>query len=70
MVFISDLSETQEPLLWRNRISRHEEVEGKEEYQVRISNSFALLENVDDDVNINMAWETIRENITFQRKRV
>jgi hypothetical protein len=37
------------------------EVEGKEQYQVEISNRFAALENLDDDVDINRAWETIRE---------
>jgi hypothetical protein len=39
------------------------EVEGKEHYQVEISNRFTALENLDDDVDINRAWETIRENI-------
>jgi hypothetical protein len=34
-------------------------VEGKEQYQVKISNKFAALENLDDDVDINRAWETI-----------
>jgi hypothetical protein len=34
------------------------EVEGKEEYRVGISNRFAALENVDVEVD----WETIREN--------
>jgi hypothetical protein len=39
-------------------------VEVKEQYQVRISNRFAALENLDedddDDVNISRAWEGIR----------
>jgi hypothetical protein len=34
-------------------------VEVKEQYQVKISNRFAPLENLYDDV----AWESIRENI-------
>jgi hypothetical protein len=39
------------------------ELEGKEQYRVEISNRFAALENLDAEVNINRAWETIRENI-------
>jgi hypothetical protein len=35
----------------------------KEEYQIKISNRFAALENLDDNVDINRAWENIRENI-------
>jgi hypothetical protein len=38
-------------------------VEGKEQYRVEISNRFAALENLDDDVDIDRACETIRENI-------
>jgi hypothetical protein len=39
------------------------EVEGNEQYHVEISNRFAALENLDAEVDINRAWETIRENI-------
>jgi hypothetical protein len=35
-------------------------VEGKEQYCVEISNRFAALENLDTEVDINRAWETIR----------
>jgi hypothetical protein len=35
----------------------------KERYQVKISNRLAALENVDDNVGINRAWESITENI-------
>jgi hypothetical protein len=38
-------------------------VEIKGQYQVKISNSFAALENLNDNVDINRAWENIRENI-------
>jgi hypothetical protein len=31
-----------------------------EKYQVEISNRFAALENLDESVNINSAWENIR----------
>jgi hypothetical protein len=37
--------------------------EGKEQYWVEISNGFEALENLDDDVDIKRAWETIRKNI-------
>ncbi|PNF33796.1 hypothetical protein B7P43_G10228 [Cryptotermes secundus] len=39
------------------------EVEGKEQYCVEISNRFAALENLDTKVDVNKAWESIRENI-------
>jgi hypothetical protein len=35
----------------------------KEQNQVKMSNRFAALENLDDDVDINRAWESIRENM-------
>jgi hypothetical protein len=34
------------------------EVEGKEQYRVEISNRFAALENLDTEVDVNKAWET------------
>jgi hypothetical protein len=39
------------------------EEEGKEQYQVKISNRFAALENSDDDVDIERTGETSRQNI-------
>jgi hypothetical protein len=41
---------------------------GKEQYPVEISYIFSSLESLDDDVDINRAWETIRENITNSAK--
>jgi hypothetical protein len=38
-------------------------VEIKEQYEVKIKNKFAALENLDDDVDVNRAWENIRENM-------
>jgi hypothetical protein len=43
-------------------------VEGKEQFRVEISNIFAALEDLDAEVEINCAWETIRENITISAK--
>jgi hypothetical protein len=39
--------------------------EVKEQIQVKISNRFAALENLDDDddMDISRAWKSIRENI-------
>jgi hypothetical protein len=38
-------------------------VEGNEQYRVEISNRFSALKNWDSEVDINRAWETIREYI-------
>jgi glycine betaine/choline ABC-type transport system substrate-binding protein len=35
----------------------------KEQYQVAIRNKFAALENLEDNGDINRAWDNIRENI-------
>jgi hypothetical protein len=43
---------------------------GKEQYWVETSNRFAAFENSDTEVDINRAWETIRENIKISDKRV
>jgi hypothetical protein len=44
------------------------EVEGKEQYRVEVSNRFAALEDLDTKVEINRAWQTIRENIKISAK--
>jgi uncharacterized FlaG/YvyC family protein len=44
------------------------EVEGKEQYHVEISNRLTTLENLDTVVDINRAWETIRGNIKISAK--
>jgi hypothetical protein len=44
----------------RLNLRKLNEVEGKEQYRVEISNRFAALENLDAEVYINRAWETIR----------
>jgi ABC-type hemin transport system ATPase subunit len=35
-------------------------VDGKEQHRVEISTRLATLENLDDEVDINAAWETVR----------
>jgi hypothetical protein len=42
--------------------------EGKEKYRVEILNRFPALENLDTEVDINIAWKTIRENIKILAK--
>jgi GTP cyclohydrolase FolE2 len=42
------------------------DVEAKEQYEVKISNRFAASENLaddDDGVDMNRSWESIRQNI-------
>jgi hypothetical protein len=52
----------------RFNLKKLNEVEGKEQYRVEISNRFAALENLDTEVNINRAWESIRETVKFSAK--
>jgi hypothetical protein len=44
-------------------------VEGKEQYRVEISHRFADLENLDTEVDISRARETIRKNIKISAKK-
>jgi hypothetical protein len=44
------------------------DVEGKEQYFVEVSNRFTALEDLDAEVEINSAWEMIRENINISAK--
>jgi DNA repair ATPase RecN len=44
------------------------DAEVKEQYQVKITNRFAALENFDDNVDMNRAWENIRENVKISAK--
>jgi hypothetical protein len=52
----------------RFNLKKLDEVEGKEQHRVEISNRSAALENLDNDVDIKRAWETIRENIKISAK--
>jgi hypothetical protein len=44
------------------------EAGGKEKYRVEAPNSFASLEDLGTDIEINTAWETITENIKISAK--
>jgi hypothetical protein len=46
----------------RFSLKKLNEVEDKEQYHVQISNRFSALENLDMQVDINRAWETVRES--------
>jgi hypothetical protein len=44
------------------------EAEGKEQYCVEVSNRSAALEDLDSEIEINSAWETIRVNVKMSFK--
>jgi hypothetical protein len=44
------------------------DAEVKEQYQVKITNRFADLRNFDENVDMNTAWESSRENIKVSAK--
>jgi hypothetical protein len=52
----------------RINLMKLNEVEGKEQYHVEVSNRFAALEDLDTEVEINSAWETIQKNIKISAK--
>jgi hypothetical protein len=54
--------------LERFDLKQLKEEEVKEQYQVTIKNKFAALENLDDNLDINRAWEAISENIIISAK--
>jgi hypothetical protein len=54
----------------RFRLQKLNEVEGKEQYRVEISNEFTALKNLDAYVDINNACETVRENITISARDI
>jgi hypothetical protein len=52
----------------RFNLRKLNDAEVKEQYQVKITNRFAALENFDENVDMNTAWEIIRENIKISAK--
>jgi hypothetical protein len=52
----------------RFSLKKLNEVEGKEQFRVEVSNRFAALEDLVAEVEINFAWEIIRENIKISAK--
>jgi hypothetical protein len=53
----------------RFNLKKLNKVEGKGQFRVEVSNRFAALEGSDAEVEINSAWETIRENIKISAKQ-
>jgi hypothetical protein len=52
----------------RFNLKKLNEVEDKEQYRVEVSKGFAALEDLDAEVEINGAWEMIRDNIKISAK--
>jgi bifunctional DNA-binding transcriptional regulator/antitoxin component of YhaV-PrlF toxin-antitoxin module len=47
----------------RFNLRKLNDLEVRKQCQIEITNRFAALENVSEDEDINMAWESIKENI-------
>jgi hypothetical protein len=47
---------------------KKQKIKGKEQLRIEVSNRFAALEDLDVEVEINRAWEMIRENIKMSAK--
>jgi hypothetical protein len=54
----------------RFNLNKLNEVEGKGQNQVKISNRFATVENLASDVNIKTVWGAIGENIKISVKEI
>jgi hypothetical protein len=52
----------------RFNLKKLNEVEGKEQYRVEVSNRFATLEDLNAEVEINSGWEMISVNINISTK--
>jgi hypothetical protein len=52
----------------RFNLKKLNKVEVKEQYCVEISNRFPALENLDTEIDVNKACETIRDNIKISTK--
>jgi hypothetical protein len=52
----------------RFNLKKLNDVECREQFRVEVSNRFAALEDLDAEVEVNSAWETIRKNIKISAK--
>jgi hypothetical protein len=52
----------------RFNLKKLNKVKGRQQYRVDVSNRFAALKDLDAEVEINSAWETIGENIKISTK--
>jgi hypothetical protein len=53
----------------RFNLKKLNDVEGKKQFHIEVSNRFGALEDLDTEVDTNSAWETIRENIEILNLR-
>jgi DNA repair ATPase RecN len=73
--FREKLSESKQAVqkfdMGRFNLEKLNDVEVKEQYQAKMSNRFAAVENLDNvDVDINGAWKSITENINLQAQTI
>ena len=54
----------------RFNLRKLNKLEVMKQYQIKISNRFAALENLSDNNDTNSAWGNIKENIKTAAKRV
>jgi hypothetical protein len=47
----------------RLNLRKRSELKVRKQYQIKILKSFAALENLNDNTDINRSWENIKENI-------
>jgi len=52
----------------RFNLSKLNEPEVREHYQIEITNRFAALENLNDEEDVNRTWENIKEDIQTSAK--
>jgi len=52
----------------RFNLRKLNELEVRKQYDIKMSNRFAALENLNDSEDINRAWENIKENIKTSAK--
>ena len=52
----------------RFNLRKLNELEVRKQYEIKISNKFAALENLNDSEDIYRAWENIKENIKIAAK--
>jgi benzoyl-CoA reductase/2-hydroxyglutaryl-CoA dehydratase subunit BcrC/BadD/HgdB len=52
----------------RFKLRKLNELELRKQYQIKISNRFAALENLSDSEDVNRGWENVQENIKTSGK--
>jgi len=53
----------------RFNLRKQSELEVRKQYHVKISNRFAVLENLNDSKDINRAWGNTKQNIKTSAKK-